>query len=421
MPTALGIVRIPSSTPGECCPCGVQVGCACLTSPCVLACQSKAAIGTICGFEQLGTPADPPQYFRKQAITTGDTFLVCGFPGTDCTPPDCPSDKLELSFDEIVLGVHIVGTGTLTGLGTSGGVRDYEVTVLNGTGTDGGGGTGPLGLAVKIGTTPRIFLGDTQGIGVGVTETISIQWFSVAGWIDVVTGCLLGGDPVIAVQGDKWDYVQEYQDVLHEGSATTCDFVGTTTQEGRRSITTKDTCILAEPLGVVGLTDPDTEYGGGVSYGVVNLAQANWGGVGCVNSSGVSHSWGGTITLDLSDEDTEEDAIARAAINLPWLGGACLDHTSWITNRELDGVTFGFSIAQTKATLTGLTVGLRYLVTIYFTQRILGSGGPYLPASVTEITFTAEHTTETTAWVDLPNERGFQTLADHCTVELAPE
>lgn len=145
-------------------------------------------------------------------------------------------------------------------------------------------------------------------------------------------------------------------------------------------------------------------------------------GDGCVcQTSGRGLNVTGTWTNSLSDEDTEDDAIGRAINAITDWSDCSLGGSAFITDRSGTGdFTFGFRKVQVKAGWTA-EIGKTYNVRINFARRLLGSSGPYLDLGMPfESMVSADSTSETTDWVDVPNEAGWETVASSCVVTAVP-
>lgn len=130
----------------------------------------------------------------------------------------------------------------------------------------------------------------------------------------------------------------------------------------------------------------------------------------------------GQIKKELSDEDTEQDAIARSNDDIPEWGACTNCHTcpSFITVRLPGQFSFGYQQGQSRVHAIGLTVGNTYEITTKFFRRVLGTTGPFEFFSELVETWTpstppeaASHFTE---WADVPNEAGWETRAEFCTI-----
>lgn len=143
----------------------------------------------------------------------------------------------------------------------------------------------------------------------------------------------------------------------------------------------------------------------------------------------------GTRSQVLSEEDTEDDANARAASEIAdWTGCAglgCMDLTCTAFRSDRTGtadIFFGWRNVETQASwLAGPRC--TYQVTVHFARRLLGSGGPFLDLGmIFEATVVAPDNPELadqggvvrTEWIPVPNEAGWETRANSCHVVLIP-
>jgi hypothetical protein len=137
--------------------------------------------------------------------------------------------------------------------------------------------------------------------------------------------------------------------------------------------------------------------------------------------TGSPNSCSGDSMLTLSDEDTEDDAIARAAAPLSYTGCTCgTDSCSaFITDRTGSGsIVIGWRTVETRVLFTGLTTGQSYLATLGLSRRVLGTGGPFIDFGTMEISFTVDDPTHASAWQPVPNEAGWETIVSGCVVTL---
>lgn len=131
---------------------------------------------------------------------------------------------------------------------------------------------------------------------------------------------------------------------------------------------------------------------------------------------------GAGVVESLSQEDTEDDAVARAVAPVAWSDEAVCTSplAAFRTQRGASDVTFGFRETQVKATLGTiahpLIIDHQYVCTIGYYRRALGSGGVWLWYADQEISVTADTTVEITDWFDVPNEEGFETIPLTCDV-----
>lgn len=138
-----------------------------------------------------------------------------------------------------------------------------------------------------------------------------------------------------------------------------------------------------------------------------------------------NQTWTGQTTCILDDEDTEDDAEARAMADImSWAACSACDATCTRyrigTPRAAGEFFFSFNFVQTQISWTAV-IGKTYKVTAKFYSRVLGSGGPFLFFGQEEVTVIADVVDETSPWIDVqyPGD-GLEAIAGVCTVELIP-
>lgn len=154
---------------------------------------------------------------------------------------------------------------------------------------------------------------------------------------------------------------------------------------------------------------------------VVMPNSKTWSPSGCVGAD----TWSGTCTVILDDEDTEDDAEARASAADPFWAACSLCDASCTryrigTPRPPGTFTFTANLVQVQVAWTAI-IGRSYKVTVKFYSRVLGSGGPFLFYGQTQITVVADMLSEVSPWIDVayPGD-GLEGLAGICTVEIIP-
>ena len=367
-------------------------------------------------------PTVPPKMYRKKTLSSADTFLVCTFTNSTCTPPDCPKN-ITLNFTGTIPGSSdvIVASGTLSFTSASGGLALYTASSVSATAHAPGDPDPPHAIGARftceqVGVTYTVNDGASQNFTEFVLVTVALQVNAVT-WTSVVSGCILPNNSPISRAGDDWSVVQEYD-------AETCDLSETDGSEQR--VDTGDEC--SAPAGspsALPYSNPTAAYGSGVDLTETATSRA-WGGEGCIdNGDGTSTLYSGDITEDLTVEDTEEDAIARAGEGVSWTSGSCDVLTAYKTARLEGQFEFAYREVQVRMIcgdsdhhLTEPPATHTYKATVRFSRRTLGSSGPFIPYSITEVTFTADEFVEYTPWVDVPNEAGYETKAIGCSVEL---
>lgn len=171
--------------------------------------------------------------------------------------------------------------------------------------------------------------------------------------------------------------------------------------------------------GPTGPAHESTPSGNGFFDRTPTTFQESYGLGVCVPAGSFFLTTWGSHLQTLSVEDTEDDAIARSNATIPdWVAlnsGNCLSNSAFIARGDTR-FDFTYRSEQTKATVTGLTIGATYTIVIRFGSRAVGSTGPFIANGLTEVTFTAEHVTDSTDWIDVPNENNMETIPTGCTV-----
>lgn len=124
-------------------------------------------------------------------------------------------------------------------------------------------------------------------------------------------------------------------------------------------------------------------------------------------------SWGRyevlSVLSQLSDEDTEQDAIDRLLAATAWSAPVLC---SVATSRRATRVDFQFQIvfAATRAVITsGLIATQSYQIKFTIGRRAAGSSGPFVAyGSDIFVSFTATGASFTSDWQELPNDKDFE-------------
>lgn len=142
----------------------------------------------------------------------------------------------------------------------------------------------------------------------------------------------------------------------------------------------------------------------------------------CSNGAGSYLKTQGDFAYNtLSDEDTEDDAIARA-------GGAyaagegfsgCESGPAFRSVRAVGQFTFSWREKRVRAAWAAAPTS-SYTLTYTFGRRAIGSSGPYAAISQVVHVVTADEANETDAWVDVPNAAGYETECIALQIDLNP-
>lgn len=415
-------------TGGQCCPCEQRTGCSC--GPCALECRAKSGIAELCGFDEF-EPSVPPKKYRRRTIgpvTPGSPFMVCGpmdFP--DCTPPDCPG-VYSGEFNGFIPGFpfefHV--TGSLVQGATVAGVTTY--TAHCAATNDSAPGV-PRGCRISInrlGVTHNLSDGDTIGLNVAEEWGVNLQVETTVGdFATVDTACITVGLQPFPITADVWSLEQHYDaatcELIQDADASQrCNAVGYSCIEP----TVPDDCVTVEAIPCV---SPETCYGDNANVGASSgePPSRTISGVGCIdNGDGTGTQSSGDVLEALSTEDTEDDAIGRAAVEADLVPAAegCATVPAFITERGAGEFSFGYRRTQVRARLHDVSPSTTFNVTIKFYRRVVGTGSPFLFFSTLTLTLTSDAnpaTDEYSAWIDVPNERGYETRPQLCEVAEA--
>jgi hypothetical protein len=402
------------SGPG-CCPCDIQTGCACNDDNCSLSCRAKASTASLCGFSEFEFPSSPPKKYRRKtvgrALLPAAPFFVCG------PVPECRTDcRRDVTFDyhAIVPGIGDVhSVGTFSYVDTVAGLARYMAHAL-GTAIN---FSEEAETAIFVnGPNVRLHEGEIISLPLNTIVTVGLQYNYIT-WNEPVAGCVRTGADEWYPYADEWSIVSSF-------NATTClQNSDVNTSYSKTLPECEGSGGTLNPTRTAGMIVAETFYGSGVTLDPAGPALLQINGVGCLNNGdGTFTKYNGRLNVSLDDEDTEQDAINRAnALIGDWTAGACDTTTTFITLRGPSTFVFGYRTVQTRATCGDITnpliPGHTYKLTIHYTWRVLGTGGPFTDYGIDEITFTAAHPIETTAWVDVPMEDAKEIKSSSCTLE----
>ncbi len=237
-------------------------------------------------------------------------------------------------------------------------------------------------------------------------------------------GCVFSsGNPTCAPQGNV--FIGSYHNINANGGydATTAVF---TPASAKACGTVGDPCVAHEigcsPFDVV--NPPGSADGPNVVKTVDTQTQQVWEAIeGChVGAESLPTTATGGFSQEISNEDTEENAIIRANAPQEWASSNCLSAPAFMTQRTT-GFTFEYNHVQSRVHLSGLINHHTYDVTTFFYRRAQGSTGPWIFFSLNTqgVTVLVENGDDPdnldTEWVDVPNEPDFETRAQSCLVE----
>lgn len=418
-----GVVRIGDGS-GGCCDCAQQVGCDCSAVPCARVCRSKSGTAELCGREEFTDPSEPPKKYHKRELKSeGGRFVVCSIPFPDCELSDCQG-SVRLEFSGTISGSPtITASGTFRLLGVTAGMATYRAEDLSGVEAP----ASPIGVRLRFEISAVEHLlneGDEVDVPEGTEFDVCLQVNYIA-WSNAQCLCVVAGKPLERRTADDWDLVQEYAPaacVAVPPADATCPMSETDLSTRRSKVGSGCADDGTGEIDALPSPDPAVAYAGGVNVDEGKTLRT-YEGLGCIDQGdGTTINYLGRITDTLSVEDTEEAAEARVTACMEWLGGSCGDHTAFRTTRGTAEFGFGFRAAQVQVTAGSvakpLIIGHDYRVTLRYGRRVLGSGGAYVFHAAEEIEFTADTApTDTTAWIDIPNEAGWETAVIGCSVE----
>lgn len=147
-------------------------------------------------------------------------------------------------------------------------------------------------------------------------------------------------------------------------------------------------------------------------------------GTGACCGSGFPESGTSNTVKTLSDEDSDDDAIARA---LPLISdwssapSGCINHTAYKTVRVGAEISFGFRYGRSQVSFTAI-IGRSYRVRTFFKRRVYGSGSTFANYVSVDTTITASVVSTVMPYVETPNpDAGYEVLASSATAQLLPE
>ena len=126
---------------------------------------------------------------------------------------------------------------------------------------------------------------------------------------------------------------------------------------------------------------------------------------------------GGPWQEVLSIRDTEEMAVARATVGVPYKGSDCAANFSYTTTVLPNQTEFAFQDAQVQVTLPTPKAGGMYQVTVTLLERATGSGGALVPYGSLIFDLTAPPSGPAiSAYQQLPLVQGYEIHATGCSV-----
>lgn len=346
-----------------CCPCGSLVGCVCDGIVCATACRKKTGTATLCGYPEFSSPSTPPKAYKRRV--TGGTMTIAKFVESSCGGPSSLSATCECQSKTT--------TASLCGY------AEY----------------------VSPSTPPRAYRRQT------ISGNVRDCYFGSDATCVTPVGPPLGSQ--LTVFSGAYQY-----------NANSC---AETNTQHRDNYSDMSACAVSTFVNTQGLA---RDISAGVFQSLAGFAHAfdvitqisktTVLGGNCFDFFGRRTSTS-TGRLDLADEDTTADAVARANAGIGWsASGACSLHTSY-RGQSSSSFAISYRSAQTRAIVTGTTVGMRLHIQFQIYRRVRGSGSAYSAYTTIDIFPTASGTGYTSAWQDLPQDDTYEYLMNGCTAQ----
>jgi hypothetical protein len=393
-------------------------GLRCNDIPCALECSEKVGFAELCGAAEFGTPSNPPKKYRSRR-ETGRMYKGV-FSSNSCTVGLGQTGPIDMSFDGIDSGsnhVVLVGRYVVTPVpGTTNARIQVQVDscVVNGSDY-------PYGLIWFSGLGPQLSPG-SDIIWPGAWPSSSTTFHcnlklgsnrpfegTQCGFRDIIQG---GSYPVDSIR-DDWDLSQQYADPC--ALVQTDNSVRHSHAGWPFPLDSGGDVVIGEPS--------SSAYGAShVSETTTKTKKDIVGLEACVlvGSTWVKHQ--GHVTDELTIEDTDDAALARAEAAMGWSTPLqnCGSDPAYMTQRGATDFTFAFRSVRVRTVVSRLIPGRLYTVTFKFYRRVVASGLPFTLYAQAPLQFLATAETYRTEWVDVPNEPGFETQAGGCSVAAVP-
>lgn len=271
--------------------------------------SSRTGAATLVGYDEFTNVSLPPRKYRRLVTRSESPFLVCGPMNAACDGPTCPPSA-SFSFSGKIAGQDFTFTaqGSFVLQGVAGGIATYKAIGLSAFREAWDQNDQRQQLAVRIngdlaGSDFSATNNQTIQLPAGRTGPVTLQIHYVS-WTTVAQACFTTGPASIPLQADAWDAVGQY-------SATTGALQ--VTNNSHRRVGTGPVCAVpsGSPMAIP-CARPGDCYGGGAAVSVSRLLRSTVG-LGCVPlGDGRYRNYSGAVSELLEDEDTEEDAEARA-------------------------------------------------------------------------------------------------------------
>ena len=133
---------------------------------------------------------------------------------------------------------------------------------------------------------------------------------------------------------------------------------------------------------------------------------------------GPNQIWSGIGRADLTNEDTEDDAIARANAGIGSWTSCTSNCISYKEARGAGDFALAYQSIQFKVVATGGVDGTTYEATLNLRKRAQGSSDPWVDWAEMYHQFTKAIGTYTSDWIDLPCESGYEVEISACWVRI---
>jgi hypothetical protein len=393
-----------------------------------LECQYKGGQACLCGFAEFGTPSQPPNLYKTRTISGlmyKGTWSVAACPQSSNWTHQYTlgwTGNVNDSYrNETVV---VTGSVTITPTPSGGPFTQYTAVVANLIAT---GQTTHQNIAVwtDVGTG-WVGNGTYAGIswpGSATAFNIKLAFDSTqpyGGGTAILTGrqYTVGGTVPITSIRDSWNEVDDYSPGLGQNppvcEISPNDHSAEYEQDGGEFPLAQGGNAQAWPGG-----SPPDVYGSLVTQTVSTQTEQAWQGTDACTRSGATYVWvQGTVTEQLTNPDSESDAISRnqgAMVWSPCITGCVLACSAYQTVRGPTDTCLYWRNVQVRGHLNNLVSGKSYTVRFSFARRGTIGSGAFTPFSYTEVTVSATGNVGTTNWVDVPNESGYETIISNVT------
>lgn len=406
---------------GACCDCPQLNGCDCGGIACALVCESKSGTALLCGFEEF-VASLPPKFYRRKTIA--GIMYGTRWDDAGCPAGDGGDAQVTLDFTASPFGVetHFQAQISFSRVDPANpSFVYYKLDSLSPAEIDGvpGATTSIIirrgGFAVGNSTPGTEFADSLQSIGDTFDMELHVQFSGMQG----ETLFVAAGVAWPRQQRDNWQIERHYA----ANDADCTDFQTDTNTSQRfekyqENILDSGGVEVVPPAGFFTINGP--AYGSFAEPGALEATRRETlGTTDCEDiGDGFSYRYQGTVTEELFDEDTDQNAEDRALAAIgAWspCAAGCPTCSTFRVSRAAGQDEFTFRKQRAKVTWLA-EVDKAYKITVRFARRILGSSGPFVFYASQELTVVADTVNEETDWVDVPNETGWETIPANCSV-----